>query len=51
MEISIPRSDQKAEVSLAGYLAGKRISLKLLKSLECINEDCILIQPDKEVRT
>ena len=51
MEISIPHSDQNAEVSLAACLAGKRISLKLLMSLECTNEDCILMQPDKEART
>lgn len=51
METSTPHPAQKAEVPLAGCLAGKRISLKLLMSLECTNEDCILMQPDKEVRT
>lgn len=49
MEISVPHSDQK--VALAACLAEKRISLKLFMRLECRNTDCILIQPDKEIRT
>lgn len=47
----IPHSDQKAGASLAADWAGKIISLKLLMSLECTNEDCTLIQPDREGRT